>query len=285
MRSSQLDTASCTGFGPPEQREATLRFIWKASGGLTTIMKNISMESVLETAGIRSEQHLVQVLRDGFPSYAIRVRPASPERPTVIVKACPDGSWEPDVLLRLHRAGFPVPAVLDMRQGDGFRAVVMEDVGEDVLHKHPDEGSYLRAAEEIAWIHRRCDTSGLEGLDYHDGNVLIGAAQGQEAGQLVIVDWDSARLDSGFFDLVSLCDVADRMGTLRVDHARIMEAYLRERCAGGTYPRADAVETEWRRCCVLRAWNELRWFSETGEDFGDRVAREARIIGENLDSV
>ena len=325
---------------------------------------HISMESVLEAAGITSGQDSVEVLRDGFPSYVIRVQTAAfPGQPTVIVKACPDASREPDVLLHLHRAGLPVPAVLDIREGDGFRVVILEDVGRDALHRHPDEGSYLRAAEEIARIHRRfelpgsdagpIDASGLADIlprydasawalvvragtagtlrrledgtyqgfsqrdvealpatlrtlegetlamlgepvrvlplaptlvhgDYHDGNVLIRPSQREESGQFVIVDWDSARWDSGFFDLVSLCDVADRMGTCHVDPAQIMEAYLRERCAGGSRPSRQAAETEWHRCCILRAWDELRWFSETGEDFGDRVQREIEIIQENL---
>lgn len=327
----------------------------------------ISTESVLEAAGIRSWEDPVEVLRDGFPSFVARVRSlAYPGRQTVILKACPDASREPDVLLYLHRAGIPVPAVLDVRQGDAFRVVVLEDVGSDALYKHPDTGSYLSAVREIARIHRRFElsitgagrsptsdlvdllprydstawtsvvSSGAAGTrmrlevgtyqgsgrreveelsevllalatqtlaildrvektagpfalartlvhgDYHDGNVLIRPVQGQERGEPVIVDWDSARWDSGFFDLVSLCDVADRMGTCRLDTEEIVEAYLQERCAGGSRPSRQAVETEWHRCCILRAWDELRWFSETGEDFGDRAAREIGIIRSHL---
>lgn len=321
----------------------------------------------MKTAGIAGGQGSVEVLRDGFPSYVIRVQTdAFPGSPTAILKACSDADREPDVLLCLHRAGIPVPAVLDLRKGDGFRAVVLEDVGTDALYKHPDTGFYVRAAREIARIHRRFELSdtgagrspmsalvdllprydsaawtsvvrsGAAGTrqrledgtylgfslremeelrevlpalatqtltildrvektaepfalartlvhgDYHDGNVLIRPAQGQEAGQLAIVDWDSARWDSGFFDLVSLCDVADRMGTYRLDTTEIVEGYLRERCADGNRPIQYAIEVEWHRCCVLRAWDELRWFSETGEDFSDRVSRKVGIIRSHL---
>ena len=314
-------------------------------------LMHISMEAVLEAAGIRGVESPVEVLRDGFPSYVVRVRSATfPGRQTAIVKACPDSSREPDVLLHLHRAGLPVPAVLDVRQGDGFRVVVLEDVGSDALYKHPDTGSYLKAAEEIARIHlqfelpgsadilprydalrwastvrsavegtlRRLEDGTYQGFrqrdvetlsatlrtlergtmevlggpavfpptlvhgDYHDGNVLIRPSSGEEPGQFVIVDWDSARWDSGFFDLVSLCDVADRMGTCSLDPAQILEVYLRERCKGDGRLSRQAVEAEWHRCCILRAWDELRWFSETGEDFGDRVYREVRIIRSHL---
>lgn len=202
----------------------------------------------MAVAGLLHEQRAVQVLRDGFPSYVMRVRPASPHRPAVVVKVCPDGSLD-----RTQAEALP----------GALRGLARRTLAALAL------ASPLTSEIPPTLVHG----------DYHDGNILIRPTQGgEEAGQLVIVDWDSAGLDSGFFDLVSLCDVAGRMGTFRPDRTRIMEAYLRERCAGGTRPRDDVVEMEWRRCCLLRAWGELRWFSETGEDFGDRVGREVGII-------
>lgn len=318
----------------------------------------ITEEAVLKAAGIGTGDGLIEVLRDGFPSHVIRVQStAFPGRPSVIIKACPDGSREPDVLQSLYNAALPVPAVLDLRQGDGFRAMLLEDVGNDVLYKHPNARSYMRAAAEIARIHRRFDQSDLgaelakllpeydtarwasiiasaargtlerfedgtyrgdslsggaslpdtlknleeETLsimmepeqttsltrtlvhgDYHEGNVLI--RPGEETGfeQLVIVDWGDARWDSGFFDLVSLCEVAHRMGTVVLDYRQVVDSYLQARYAGLGGPSHLAVEVEWHKCSVLRAWDELRWFSETGEDFGDRVPREVETIRSHL---
>lgn len=351
------------------------------AGGEARVL-NITLEAALQIAGVGTDYNLVEVLRDGFPSYVIRVQTAAfPGRPSVIIKACPGASTEPEVLRHLRSAGLSVPAVLDVRQGDGFRVIVLEDVGRDALYKHPCTLYYLRAAEEIAQIHRRFETwapdmshervtpiatgatemstgagpatipagadvielltrydaatwssaaragarvtlqrfedgtyqgwnqsevktlsdtlrrleeetlAVLEELgeestfphtlvhgDYHDGNVLICPCEDAEARRFVVVDWDSARWDSGFFDLVSLCDVADRMGTIQLDHAQVLGSYLRERCGGADWPSPHAVDVEWHRCCLLRAWGELKWFSETGEDFGDRVSREVDII-------
>ena len=332
-------------------------------------LMHISMEAVLEAAGIRSGEGPVEILRDGFPSFVARVAAAAfPGHQSVVLKACPDSSREPDVLLNLYRAKTPVPAVFDIREGDGFRIIVMEDVGGDALHKHPNQEWYVAAVGEIARIHRRYDEgwmrvavakgklpvedkaiaaldellpmhdrtswestireaaegtirriedgtyrglapreregflSSIDGLvtstlcmvwemderlprtlvhgDYHDGNVLVRSREdGAGApGPFAIVDWDSARVDSGFFDLVSLYDVAERMGTFRLDPAQMIETYLQVRWLGHPAPSDQVMAEEWRRCRILRAWNELRWFSETGEDFGDRVPREVAII-------
>lgn len=269
--------------------------------------------------------------------------------------------------------------MLDIRDGDGFRVIVMEDVGADALHKHPDAEWYRAAVREIAKVHRQsrlfgllgeglCSSlktlvpayddakwvevvrEGLEGTlrrfedgtytvvgglsgdsddsggrllqpgihgvlkglaektlamladsgghsrfspvfihgDYHDGNILIRAAKSGEEdvpsrpSPFAIVDWGSARWDSGFFDLVSLCDVGERMGTFHLSPHEIIRTYLHEMscvmlpyapCTSALMPsesQSNAAQGEWRRCRILRAWDELRWFSETGEDFGDR---------------
>jgi len=344
------------------------------------------LEAILKAAGIKSREDpvesSVEVLRDGFPSYVIRVRPSA-VRPAetaecLVVKACPVSSREPELLLHLHRNRFPVPAVLDVREGDGFRVIVMEDVGEDALHKHPDAEWYRAAVREIARIHVRSVLSlsprsskgaraalkdlvpsrtdadwaaivreGLEGTlrridggtyrgvrerdreqlrdvlgdlaektlamihdpgacgpfshrpsayrpfpnilvhgDYHDGNILIRTPKSGEAiapeppSPFAIVDWDSSRWDSGFFDLVSLFDVSERMGTFRLNPEEVIGIYL-DSCAD-TFSDTDlcmsSAKAEWRRCRALRAWDELKWFSETGEDFGDRIVREIEII-------
>lgn len=376
---------------------------------------SITLESALAAAGI-ADREPIQVLRDGFPSLVVRVSTSFfGGRRSIIVKACPVSSREPDVLVCLHQIGLPVPAVLDVREGNGFRVIIMEDVGADALHKHPDAEWYKAAVREIARIHKQSQLSsrssclpggfraaladlvptyddakwaaivreGLEGTlrriddgtygtygpraasgtdsrgqardreelpdvlsdlaektlamihdlsacwpsshmpsacrpfsnvivhgDYHDGNILIRASESgnvvaqQPPHHFAIVDWDGARWDSGFFDLVSLFDVSERMRTFRLDPEEIMGTYL------GTYASiysdtyADAhqhtyvdphqapyrlethpddpivcgAEAEWRRCRVLRAWDELRWFSETGEDFGGRIVREIGII-------
>ena len=280
-----------------------------------------------------------------------------------------------------------VPAVLDIREGDGgFRVIVMEDVGGDALHKHPDVEWYMAAVREIAKIHgwselfhlfggaRKALTDllptyndakwaaivreGLEGTlrriedgtyaelsrrkkerlpgilrdfaektlamvgdsgvyrpfshalihgDYHDGNILIrtpksgevvapplpkprgeleimectlgnllGGGSARPPNPFAIVDWDSARWDSGFFDLVSLYDVADRMGTFPLDPKQIIQTYLSEMLPDDL--RVCGAEAEWRRCRILRAWDELRWFSTTAEDFGERAAREIDLM-------
>lgn len=331
----------------------------------------VRMEEVLRTAGIEKPS-AVEVLRDGFPSYVIRVStPAFSGHPTVIVKACPSSSMEPDVLLCLSRAGVPVPRVLDVKPGDGFRAVIMEDVGTDALYKHRNPELYIRAVREIAGIHRRFDLSRCDGGiqeeplitggaemdllsllprrdpgqwtfivrgategtgerlkdgtyigftsserdallreveilgeatlamlgaqeqsygrdftlvhgDFHDGNILIKTGPNRSAFSFVIVDWDSARLDSGFFDLVSLYDVAERMQTSRLDPRMLIEAYVHAKWPVGGPFDIRAAEKEWRRCRILRAWDELRWFSTTGDDFGDRVRREVEIIRRTL---
>ncbi|HAI21133.1 MAG TPA: hypothetical protein DCM14_04460, partial [Clostridiales bacterium UBA8153] len=333
---------------------------------------HVSLGAVLQVAGIKTGHDSIEVLRGGFPSYVVRVKPpAFSRKPTVIVKACVGASREPDVLLHLHRAGFPVPAVLDIRQGDGFR-VVLEDAGTDTLCKRADPEWYMRAVREIAGMHGASVPptklggsgkaltgmlptydvsrwlsvvrSGLDGTvrrlkdgtytgfdapwgrqgrhvlesvaekslemiagwegpggpanpearwslppslvhgDYRDGNILIRPAQARVAGEraggwvtalaapeeaareLVIIDWDSARWDSGFFDLVSLYDVSERMGTCRLDPEQLIDTYLRTRWAEDTRLTRGIVHSEWHRCCILRAWDELRWFSETGED-------------------
>ncbi|MGE5580247.1 MAG: phosphotransferase family protein [Bacillota bacterium] len=371
---------------------------------------SITLESALAVAGI-ADWEAIQVLRDGFPSLVVRVPTSAFDgRQSIILKACPVSSREPDVLACLHRNGLPVPAVLDVREGYGFRVIVMEDVGADALHKHPDAEWYKAAVREIAKIHRQfrlsCLTGGSraaltdlvptyddakwaavvwEGLqgtlrriddgtyatcgtlracgvvpkrgredlsgvlgdlaqktlamiedpsayrpfpnvlvhgDYHDGNVLIRTPRPGEVAvpalpnPFAIVDWDSARWDSGFFDLVSLFDVSERMGTFYLDPEEIiciyLEAYadIHSDASAGIYsdtpadayqhtyedphqathqlethpdgPTVCSAEAEWRRCRVLRAWGELKWFSETGEDFGDRIGREIRIIQTHL---
>jgi thiamine kinase-like enzyme len=134
--------------------------------------------------------------------------------------------------------------------------------------------------------------------DYHEGNILIRPAMEPEAllqagvtarsappgaaWDLVIIDWDSARWDSGFFDLVSLYDVAERMGTCRLYPEQLIDAYLHERRVDDRCLTRRMVHTEWHRCYILRAWDELRWFSDTGEDFGSRACREVGIIQSHL---
>ena len=343
-----------------------------------------TIEVMLETAGFGRERP-VEVLRDGFPSYVMRVSKTTlSESPTVIVKACPFSSREPDILLCLHRAGLAVPRVLDVREGEDFRVVIMEDVGIDALHKRRDPAWYMRVTWEIAEIHRQFDLGSAEpgngvagrkpaalgvasdlvallprydtdkwrgivreakdgtiqrlrdgtylGLtlgeidelvyllerlandtlrvlwemqvregsserkepgtgfgtptfihgDLHDGNVLIRSGSDYAASPFVIVDWASARLDSGFFDLVSLYDVAERMKTCRLDPEIMIATYLDARWPDGVRNDVVAAKKEWSKCRMLRAWDELRWFATTGDDFGDRARREVSIIGEML---
>jgi hypothetical protein len=345
-----------------------------------TLNMRTTIEEVLEAAGIRGGERPVEVLRDGFPSYVIRVSTTTFSGcPTVIMKACPHSSREPDILLCLDRAGFSVPNILDVRQGEGFRVVIMEDIGTDALHKRRDPEWYMRAVQEIAKIHKRFDLSmsdvvapermpaisgfpaGLAAIlprydldkwtgavreavdgtvqrlkdgtyrgftpaeidalvsvlgslatdtlsalgdrqesykrqssatepsaqtlvhgDFHDGNVLVRSSPDRAICQFAFVDWDSARLDSGFFDLVSLYDVAERMETCRLDPETMIATYLDARWPDGERPDASVAETEWQRCRMLRAWDELRWFSTTGDDFGDRVRREVGIMRRTL---
>jgi hypothetical protein len=335
-----------------------------------------TIEKILGAAGIIGGGHPVDVLRDGFPGYVVRVyATAFSENPTVILKACPGPSREPDVLLLLHRAGLSVPNILDVRQGEGFRVVIMEDIGTDALHKRRDPEWYMLAIREIAKIHRVFDLSmsdvvtperasvasgfvgelaallsgydldkwsgvvheAVEGTtqrlkddtyggltsgeiselvsalgslatetlsvlgdweestrrqtpatglsaqtlvhgDLHDGNVLIRSSHDRAGRPFAIVDWDSARLDSGFFDLVSLYDVAERMKTCRLDSRAMIATYLDARWPEAGRPSFPAAVIEWHRCRMLRAWDELRWFSTTADDFGDRVSREIEII-------
>lgn len=345
-----------------------------------TLDMRINMEEILEAAGVGGGERPVDVLRHGFPSYVLRVSTnAFSGNSSVILKACPYSSREPEILLHLHRAGFSVPSILDVRQGEGFRVVIMEDIGTDALYKHRDPEWYMRAVREVAEVHRRFDLSiseagapvrtpatrsvaadlaaflprygpdtwggvvraGAEGTvqrlkdgtyrgfapeevselvnllgslatdtlhmlrdledrydrqepatgfpaqtlvhgDFHDGNVLIRSDSSREVSPFAIVDWDSARLDSGFFDLVSLYDVADRMKTCRLHPKMMIASYLHARWPDGGRPDVPAAEVEWHRCRMLRAWDELRWFSTTGDDFGDRVRREVAIIRRTL---
>lgn len=342
----------------------------------------ITLKSALTAAGITDAEH-IHVLRYGFPSLVVRVHTSAFDgKGSVILKACPPSSPEPDILIGLHRIGLPVPMVFDVRESEGFRVIVMEDVGADALCKHPDAEWYKAAVRAIARIHRQSRLSlycascppdgshaaltdlaptyddakweaivreGLEGTlrrvddgtywvfeahgtnvggrerdrdglarqlsglaektldmirypstgrafpnvlvhgDYHDGNILIRAAETGAAaaltpsGPFAIVDWDSARWDSGFFDLVSLFDVSERMGTFHLGPEEIIKSYLDAYAGPHTVTHGcdlERAKAEWRRCRVLRAWNELRWFAETGEDFGDRIGRETKIIRE-----
>jgi len=342
----------------------------------------ITIEKVLEAAGIIGGGHPVDVLRDGFPSHVVRVSTTTFSGcPTVIMKACPHSSREPDILLCLDRTGFSVPNILDVRQGEGFRDVIMEDIGTDALHKRRDPEWYMRAVQEIAKIHKRFDLSvsdvapermpaisgfpaGLAAIlprydldkwtgavreavdgtvqrlkdgtyrgftpgeidelvsvlrslatdtltalgdrqesykrqssvtepsaqtlihgDFHDGNVLVRSSPDRAICPFAFVDWDSARLDSGFFDLVSLYDVAERMETCRLDPETMIATYLDARWPNGGRPSFPAAVIEWHRCRMLRAWDELRWFSTVGDDFGDRVRREVAIIQRTLSAL
>lgn len=319
----------------------------------------VTVEGVLRVAGMAVPHGQVQVLRSGVPSYVLRVRPPGTQgADSVIVKCCRPGSREPEVMQRLSRDLHSVPAVLNVVEGEGFRVMLLEDIGDDRLCDRPDKRSYLEAIAEIAHIHRRFELpvedeelaslvpvydsgkwasvvrAGAKGTlcrledgtylagkvpgartgrrlverlaentlsrvvarmeapvvprtlvhgDFHEGNVLIRQAS-RPAGprQLAIVDWGDARWDSGLFDLVSLVDVASRMGSLQLVRTEVLDCYLRERPGHSSSGMRRRCVAEWHACFVLRAWDELRWFSETGDDYGERAVRELEIMRAHL---
>jgi hypothetical protein len=123
--------------------------------------------------------------------------------------------------------------------------------------------------------------------DFHEGNVLLRAGERERSGRggLGIVDWGDCRWDSGLFDLVSLVDVARRSGSLDLDEADILRWYLEERLGRAKPGCLDVSARAWHACYVLRAWDELRWFSLTGDDYADRAARELGAIRTHLDAM
>ena len=114
----------------------------------------ITLKSALTAAGITDAEH-IHVLRYGFPSLVVRVHTSAFDgKGSVILKACPPSSPEPDILIGLHRIGLPVPMVFDVRESEGFRVIVMEDVGADALYKASRCRVVQSAVRAIARIHQ-----------------------------------------------------------------------------------------------------------------------------------
>lgn len=115
--------------------------------------------------------------------------------------------------------------------------------------------------------------------DFHEGNIIVRDGTAGASG-LGVVDWGDARWDSGLFDLASLIDVSSRMKTIDLDESRVLQRYLAARA--GLLSEPSWLASEWNLAWILRAWSELRWFAESGEDFGERAAREMRVIERRL---
>ena len=115
--------------------------------------------------------------------------------------------------------------------------------------------------------------------DFHEGNILL--RDGEGSPKFGLIDWGDARRDCGLIDLVSLIDVAHRMKAVKLDEEQVLSWYLAVR-NGSSALVTPEVQAEWNLAWVLRAWMELRWFADSGEDFGERADREIGIIGARL---
>ncbi len=236
---------------------------------------NISIDAALNAAGLADRAKEIRVLRDGFPSLVARVAlDRHPDENSVIVKACPVASREMDTLLCLFRSGCPVPGILDVHHADGFQVIVMEDVGEDALYRHPDTVWYLRAARFIARFHASfagrhvCDCEPLLDLPVYDrpkwGAVVEeglagtfrrldeGVYTGLSAGEAAEL---KNRLDSLAGQTVSMLEGPDEsMGPPTLIHGDYHEGNVliraRPRRSDG---KAGAVEL------VLVDWDSARW--------------------------
>lgn len=115
--------------------------------------------------------------------------------------------------------------------------------------------------------------------DCHSGNLFLG-----DDGQLCLIDWGSAMLGPGLYDIVGLVDVARRMRDPIGDVDYLLQLYwtnLSERSRAGYGDLHEALNV--LRLC--RSLLELGWFSSTGDDYGQRANRELQIIQEALSAI
>lgn len=111
--------------------------------------------------------------------------------------------------------------------------------------------------------------------DCHSGNVFV-----SEDG-IELIDWGAAQCGPGMLDLVALLDVAARMNEGIADPAVVSGAYwqaLSEQTRRAYGDRRRALNL----LSLVRAMQELLWFADTGEDYGERALRELDIIRAGL---
>jgi thiamine kinase-like enzyme len=172
------------------------------------------------------------------------------------------------------------------------RGVTEGDIVRRIAQVHKDSCRCMRTLsvlEETAGTWPLTLTHG----DYHDGNIVISSDRVPPIDEgtptrLKIVDWGDARWDTGLTDLVSLIDVARRMGTFDLDEQEVLHWYVTAMEAAGkrlTDRLHEELALRWPIAWILRCWDELRWFAETGEDYGDRAMRELEIIEYRLTMV
>ncbi len=112
--------------------------------------------------------------------------------------------------------------------------------------------------------------------DCHSGNLFLA-----DENQLCLIDWGSAMLGPGLFDIVGLVDVARRMHESIGDVDHLLQLYWNNLSDSSRSAYGD-LQRAWQVLRLCRSLLELHWFTRTGDDYGQRVNRELEIMEEVL---
>ncbi|MGI6344280.1 MAG: phosphotransferase family protein [Bacillota bacterium] len=111
--------------------------------------------------------------------------------------------------------------------------------------------------------------------DAHSGNLFI------DGGKIQLIDWAGAALGPGMLDLVGLIDTGLRMNEPLGDPQDLLQAYWS--CLSAKARQQYAAPREaYQVLRICRALLELDWFTQSGDDYGERTNRELNIIQESL---